>query len=129
MAGAMSDYLEAALLDHVLRGVVYAPPAALYLALFTVPPGETGGGTEVSGGGYARQAVSFTPPSNSVCSNDADIVFPIATSDWGSIAGFGLFDAATGGNMLLYGTFAIQKQVLSGDQFVIRAGNLSVTMD
>ena len=60
MPGAVSDYLENALLNHVFRGVAYTAPTAIYLALYTSDPTDANTGTEVSSGGYARQQVTFT---------------------------------------------------------------------
>ena len=51
---AFSDYLENKVLGHVFGGTAYTAPSTLYVALYTVAPSDTGGGTEVSGGGYAR---------------------------------------------------------------------------
>ena len=57
---AFSDYLENKVLGHVFGGTAYTAPTTLYVALYTVAPSDTGGGTEVSGGGYARQTSTFT---------------------------------------------------------------------
>jgi len=124
---AMTDYLENALANHVLRHVAYSSPAAVYVALFTVAPGETGGGTEVSGGGYARQAVTFGAPSNGTVTNSADVTFPVATANWGTIVAFAIFDAATAGNMLIYGNLTSSKTVNSGDQFRFPSGQLQIS--
>lgn len=126
---AMTDYLEQALLNHVLRNVPFSSPTSVYIALFTSAPGEAGGGTEVSGGGYARQAITFTAPANGQVSNLADVSFPVATADWGTVTHFALFDAATAGNMLLYGAFSLSKIVQVGDQLIIRAGDLVITFN
>lgn len=127
--GALTDFLENKLLDHVLRNVAYTPPSTVYAALFTSAPGEAGGGTEVSGGGYARQPVSFAAAANGAASNNADIAFPVATADWGTITHVALFDAATGGNMLLYGALSVAKTIQTGDQLIIKAGDFDVTLD
>lgn len=124
---AMSDYLENAIGNHILRHIAYTSPTTVYCALYTVAPSDSGGGTEVSGGGYARQAVTFGAPSNGVFTNSADVVFPTATANWGTIVAFALFDAATGGNMLIYGNLSSSKTINSGDQFRFPAGQLSVT--
>jgi hypothetical protein len=123
----MTDYLENALANHVLRNVAYTSPSAVYVGLFTVAPGETGGGTEVSGGGYARQAVTFGAPSNGTVTNSADVTFPVATASWGTIVAFAIFDAASGGNMLIYGSLTSSKSVGSGDQFKFPAGQLQIS--
>jgi hypothetical protein len=129
VAGAMTNYLENELLDHVLRAAPYTPPSTIYIGLFTSAPGEAAGGTEVSGGAYQRQAAAFAAASNGQTQNTADITFPIATADWGTITHVALFDAQTGGNMLFYASLTAQKQIQSGDQMVIKLGNLAVTLD
>jgi hypothetical protein len=123
----MSNFLENKLVDHVLRNVAYTPPTTVYVALYTSNPTDADTGTEVSGGGYVRQAVTFTAPSDGATSNSADIVFPVATADWGTITHIGLRDAATLGNLLLYGALTVPKTIQSGDQFKILAGDLDVT--
>ena len=54
-AAQASDYLENKLIDHLFRAGTFAKPTALWVALFTGAPGDAGGGTEVSGGSYARE--------------------------------------------------------------------------
>lgn len=127
--GALTDYLENKLLDHTLRNVSYTPPATVYVGLFTAAPGEAGGGTEVSGGSYARQVASFSAAADGQTSNSADITFPIATADWGTITHIALFDADTGGNMLYYGALSVSKTIQTGDQFIIKVGNLTISLD
>ncbi len=127
--GALTGYLEAALLNHVFRNTAYASPATVYVGLFTAAPGETGGGTEVSGGAYARQAATFGAPSGGQVSNSADINFPVATANWGTITHIAIFDAVTAGNMLVYGALSASKIIQTGDQFIIKAGSLTVSLD
>ena len=75
-----SDYLENALINAVLRNTSYTSPATVYVALFTSDPTDAGTGTELSGNGYARTAVTFGSPSNGVTTNSADVTFPTATA-------------------------------------------------
>ena len=56
---AKSYYLDNAFLEAALKNVSYTSPATAYVALYTSAPGPTGGGTEVSGGSYARTACTF----------------------------------------------------------------------
>lgn len=127
---ALSDYLENALVNHIFRGGVggtaFTQPTAIYLALFTTAPTDAGAGTEVSGGAYVRRQVNFTAPSNGATDNTSDLTYPAATADWGTISHFGLFDALTGGNMLIHGAFSIAKPIYLGDQFIVRAGDLDI---
>lgn len=125
----MTDYLENALLNHVLRNTPYTPPANIYIALFVSAPGETGGGTEVSGGNYARQITTFTAPVDGQVSNSVDVIFPVATSDWGTVTHFALFDDVSAGNMLSYGQLTLSREVRTGDQPIFRQGELIVTLD
>jgi hypothetical protein len=127
MSNNKTDYLEGKLIEHVVRNVTYTPPATVYAALFTTATTEAGGGTEVSGNGYARQPVTFGAQSGGACSNSADVVFPPATGNWGTLTDFAIMDAVTGGNMLYYGTLVSSITVNTGQQFKFLVGNLTVT--
>ncbi|WP_456238617.1 phage tail fiber protein [Paenibacillus albicereus] len=124
-----SDWLENQILNHVLRGTVYTPPAALFVALFTSDPGEAGTGTEASGGGYARQAVTFTNSTSGSSSNSADILFPVATAAWGTLTHFGIYDAATAGKLLYMGALTPSQPIAVSNQLKIFAGTLTVSED
>lgn len=134
MAGSKSDYLENELLDHVLGGGDYSRPATVYIALFTAAPTDAGGGTEVTGGSYARKAVTnnatnWPAASGGAKSNGTAIEFVTATADWGTVVAFAIFDAATDGNMLYWGDLTASKSVDSGDTARFAAGELDVTED
>lgn len=124
-----SNYLEAQLLNHVLRATPYSSPSAVYVALFTVAPTESGGGTEVSGGSYVRQTVTFSAPAPDSVSNTADVTFPIATADWGDVEAFALFDQPSSGNMLYFADLTAPRTINTSDQFRFPAGQLIVTED
>jgi hypothetical protein len=127
--GSFSDYYENKIIDHMLRNQAFTPPSTLYVALYTVAPSDSGGGTEVSGGSYARQTVTFTAASGGATSNSADIAFPQATADWGTIVAIGILDASSAGNLLAWGTLTTSKTINNGDQFKILAGNLTLSVD
>lgn len=124
-------------------------PSTLYVGLYTTnPTGDNGtGGTEVSttGTNYARASIasslanwagtgtnsggSVSSGTDGKTSNAGAVTFntPGGTS-WGTITGFGIFDAATSGNLLLYGSLTTSKAVNTGDgapQF--NANQLTVT--
>ena len=124
-----TDFLEDKIIDHMLRNQSYSPPSAIYLALFTTATSDAGGGTEVSGGSYARQVVTLAAASGGASSNSADITFPQATADWGTITHVALMDALTGGNMLMHTALDASKTINNGDTFKINAGDLDVTVD
>jgi len=128
---AMSDYLENKLIDHIFRAQSFAAPANLYFALFTAAPSDSGGGTEVSGGSYARVTMatalanwsgtqgagstSASSGTSGAASNNIAITFPTPTANWGTITHFGIFDAVSGGNLLFHGALTVSKTVNNGD--------------
>jgi hypothetical protein len=127
MAGNLTNYLEDKLIDHFLGTTTYTKPSAVYVGLFTVSPGEAGGGTEVTGGSYGRQAATFTASSGGATSNDTNIDFtgmPAATT-----VAIGIFDDIASGNMLLYGTLTVNKTTDAGDTLRIATGDLDISID
>jgi hypothetical protein len=124
-----TNYLEAKLLDHVLTNTSFTSPTTVYAGLFTAAPDDTGGGTEVSGGSYARQAMSFSAASGGATTTDADINFPQATADWGTVVAVGIHDAVTSGNLLMYTDLTTSKAIATGDILKISSGSLTVSLD
>ena len=126
-----SDYLEAKVLNHVFGGTAYTAPSTLYVGLYTAAPSDTGGGTEVTGGSYARKSmaamtVSGTSPTNST--NGAAVEFVTATGSWGDVGWVGVFDAATSGNLLGWAALTASKTVASGDVFRFDSSDLTITL-
>ena len=103
-------------------------PTAWYIGLFTDDPGEGGAGTEISGNGYARKAVTFTVSGNNA-SNSAAIDFDAATGSWGTITHAAIFDAASSGNMIAYGSLTTSKAVTTGDILRLASGEFDVNLD
>ena len=132
---AMSDYLEGQIRAHVFRTASFTKPTVLAVALYTAAPGETGGGTEVSGGSYARvqrnpldanwSAASAT---DGLTDNVAALTYPAPTANWGVITHFAILDATTGGNFLVYGALTTSKTVNNADPApAFAAGDLDIT--
>ena len=140
---AMSDYLENKLVDHLFRAQTLAAPASLHIGLLTAAPSDSGGGTEVSGSNYARASVTSSlanwagtqaPGSTAASSgtggqtsNNAVITFPTPSGNWGQVTHFGIYDAASAGNLLLWGSLTISKTINSGDTVSFPAASLTVT--
>lgn len=124
----MSNYLENALINGTLRATSYTAPTTVYLALYLTDPTDADVGTEVSGGSYARQSITFGAPSNGVTSNSLAIEFPQATASWGTIQYIGIRDNVTGGNLLYHTALDASKEIGTDDIFKITAGNLTVTL-
>jgi hypothetical protein len=124
----MSNYLENALINVTLRATSYTAPTTVYVALYTTDPTDADTGTEVTGGSYARQSVTFAAPSNGVSTNSADVTFPTCTVAWGTVTHIGIRDASTSGNLLYHTPLDVSKTIAAGDIFKITTGNLSVTL-
>jgi hypothetical protein len=125
---SFSNYLENKVLDHVFGGTAYTAPTTLYVGLFTSDPGEAGAGTEVSGGSYARQTITFTV-TGSQASSSAAVEFPTATASWGTITYAAVYDAVSGGNLLASGALTTSKTIDSGDVFRIPSGDFDIDLD
>lgn len=125
---SFSNYLETKVLDHVFGGTAYTAPATLYLGLFTSNPNEDGSGTEVSGGGYARQSVAFTISGNTA-SNTAAVEYPTATANYGTVTHVGIYDASSAGNLIAYAALTSSKSIETGDVFRVPTGDLDITLD
>ncbi|MFB0972095.1 MAG: hypothetical protein QMB54_03845 [Neofamilia sp.] len=127
-----SNWLEDQIINYFYRGQQVTQPTQLYLALYTTNPTDGDSGTEVVGAGYSRKLINFNAPTQQndrgTTTNSARIEFPRATGSWGEIAYFAIRTAATGGNMLSHGAFNKPTAINDGDQYVIEAGNLTVTV-
>jgi len=144
-AAQASDYLENKLIDHLFRTATFAKPAALWIALFTAAPSDAGGGTEVTGGGYAR--VNLAPSdanwrptqgglgaastgTGGLTANAVPVTFPAPSAAWGTVTHFALFDAPTGGNPLVWDALITPRPIASGDpapNFAIDALQIAVS--
>lgn len=134
MAGSKSNYLELKVLDHILGGADFTRPATVYVALYTVAPTDAGGGTEVTGGSYARVSVTnnttnWPAASNALKSNGTAIKFVQASAGWGTVVAFSIMDALTAGNFLYWGDLTQSKTVDSGDTAEFPSGAIDITED
>ena len=141
MAGNKSQYLENALLNW-LKGTTFpAAPATVYVALFTTAPSnDTGSGAvEVSGGSYARAAITTSSGWSAISgggssatpeqiSNGSTVTFATPTANWGTVVAIGLYDASTAGNLLYWNTITNQT-INSGVQASFAVGALVITDD
>lgn len=129
---SVSNYLSTAVLNMIFRNTAYTRPATVYVALYIGNPTAADTGQEVTGGSYARQAVTFAAPAVSggvqTVKNSAEIIFPIATANWGLITHVGIRDAATGGNLLYFGELENARTILTSDVFKYLASQLQATL-
>lgn len=151
---AMTDFLENKLIDWLFRaqaiGITGASagagtgPTTLYYGLFSASPNDAGGGTEVSGGSYARVGVtssaanmaatdapgSTANPSagtSGTTSNNAAITFPAMPAV--TVTHFGVFDALSGGHLLLQGALTTPKTLSAGEAPSFAVGAFTLQID
>jgi len=127
---ALSDFSEKLLLDWLMTTGSATRPTAWYVALYTAAPSDSGGGTEVSGNGYARQAVTFSaaaPPSGTT-DNSTAVPFTAAGGSWGPITHHGIFTAVTAGSLLWHGAMTASQTIADGDTLEFAIGNIDLTL-
>ena len=127
---AFSNYAEDLVLDWVFTNGGATRPTSWYVSLHTACPTETGSVGELSGNGYARQSVTFAAASAGATSNSGTLTFgPNTTTNWGIVTDVAVWDAATTGNCLAYGSLSSSVTINVGDSLVISSGNLDITLD
>lgn len=105
-----TDRVSQGVLNHITgKTALFTLATPMYVALFTAIGSDNGTGfTEVSGGSYARVAMAAgnwntaTGTSPSTVTNSVAATFPASTAAWGTIIAWGLYDAASGGNLLCW---------------------------
>lgn len=135
--GAFSDYIEGKIVDHFLRNSVVTSPAAVYVGLFESDPGEAVGGTETAYTNYARQMSTWTAlDASGQTKNVGSLLFPANGNAVNSvtISHLALFDAATGGNRLLYAELKVAgtpapKTLAPGDVLFFAANAIVFGLD
>ena len=128
--GSKTDFLENAILDHVLKNTAYTSPVTVYLALITADPTDTGSqASEVSGFAYARIAVAFDAAAAGVTQNTALLQFPTPTGSWGTVSHWAIADALTAGNYLYHSAFDTARAIASSDDVEVPIGGIIVKED
>lgn len=144
-AGALTDYAENKIVDATLRGQAIGAPATGYIALYTACPTDSTAGTEVSGGSYARVAItaslanwsgtqsagSTTASSGTggTVSNNGTVSFPTPTASWGTVVCWAYTDAASAGNIWIYSALTVNKTINNGDSVSFSAGAATFQID
>lgn len=128
---SFTNYTENLALTWLFTGSSATRPTAWFVGLFTAAPSDSGGGTEVTGSGYARVATGTISGSGTATTftNAAAIEFGAASGgNWGTIGWAAIFDASTGGNMIAWAPLTTAKAINDGDIFRIPANSLSITL-
>lgn len=124
---ALPDTIENQLLDALFGVASYTVTTPIKVALVTANGTDSAAGTEVTGGSYARQSVTFASASAGATSNTNTLTWsgmPAAT-----VVGIEIYDSAGTPKRLAYGSLSVTKTVGAGDTFQIAIGDLDVTLD
>ena len=124
---SFSNTYETIVLKFAFNADSVTRPTNWYLGLFTSNPGE-GGGTEISGNGYTRKAVTFTV-SGDTATNSGAVEFDAATGSWGTISHVAVFDASSGGAQIAYAALTTAKAIDTGDVLRFPTGDVDITLD
>lgn len=124
---AFSNYTEEAVLNAIFNNTSFAV-ATPYLSLHTADPGETGG-SEATGGSYARQAgaSAFAAASGGSIASDANVTWTGLPA--GTFTHVGVYDASTAGNYIARAALSSSVTLPAGSSFTINSGNLTFTLD
>lgn len=109
----MTNYLKNKVITDNLQNV--------YVGLFS----DT---TEIYGPSYERKSIVFTSPNEGQTSNNADILFPIATESWGNITHIGIFDNNENGNLLFKSPAEVVKHIDTSSQYKIPKNYLIIRL-
>jgi len=144
---AMSDYLEAAIVNHLLRTDTFSKPSNISIALLTnhdanwALDAKTGATIPevANSNAYARKSLSA--PANGTwdapgtgsptTSNTAAVEFAAASGgNWGYVSGIAIVDSLTygAGNVLFHGALTTPRIVTDGDTFKFNAGDIDITL-
>lgn len=153
---ANTDFFENKQIDFIFRGQALGitgasaaagtGPATLYVGLITAAGSDGSPGTEVTGGSYARVAVTSSlanwagtqgagtttasSGSSGTTSNNIVLTFPAPTANWGVAVEWGVFDAATAGNELIRTALGVNKTINNADPApYFPAGTLTYQID
>lgn len=138
MASYISNYLANKILNQLCGGTAYTWPTTFYLALFTTRPNPDGtGGVEVSGGSYARLAITanttnFPTTTTEVCANGVAQTFsPNPSAGWGAVTSVALMDSAIGGsnNFLIIGDLSSPVTINSGATVTFYPSTLTLSVN
>lgn len=130
-----TTFLVHELLDHTFNNAAYTQPAT-YLGLTTTTSSDSAGGTEASGGSYARVLINkaggaspaWAAVSGGATSLNQQTDFTVATGSWGTVVSSAIYDASTAGNMLMYDNNTTDQAVGDGDTWRYAAGEWDVSL-
>ena len=133
LPGGFTNYLKNGILNHVYKAVPLPLFPTIYPGYMTSAPSDSAPGNEPTSGGYARVAIANNMTNMSVIvngekTNSAIIEFPEAIGNQGSASFFGIWSAASGGQLLCYGGIN-PVNIATASQLIMLPGDISISLD
>jgi hypothetical protein len=126
--GQLTNYTEKKVLDHLLKGASYSPPATVYLGLSTANPTHDGSGwADPTYTGYARKAITFAAAGTRAIAQTGAVAFDKCTGGSSTVTYWGLWDDSSGGNLLAYGALSVQKIIVNNNTPSVASGQVTVS--
>jgi hypothetical protein len=134
-----TNYLDQKITQLLWSNTTYPVPGTWYVALSSTTPtqGASPNFTEPTVGAYARvavannatnwSAISSEPSAGYTVQNNTAVSFPAATANWGTMTYFGIYDAATAGNLVGYGALTASQTITTGVTASFAVGALTIT--
>lgn len=124
MIAVKSTYLRNKIIKHVLGEASFTMPTNVYLALYQTDPTVADVGSEVSGGSYARQQLSFATAVDGAKTSNTSETFSSMPAT--TVTHWGIRDASSGGNLLYFGAFDLPIQLNAGNNLPIASGDIVI---
>lgn len=122
----------AAIAAALFGRVSYQGPATLYAALIVGATDGLTGGTEATGGSYARVAITNNQtnfPAANPTVNANVITWPTSSAAWGTVNAVRFFDASSGGTLIGGAPLTPAASVdAAGITVTVPAGSLALTV-
>ena len=109
-----------------MLGIGSMPSArtSLYVALYTSDPTINDTGTEVTGGSYARQAVTVDSDSDADGSVKNTNALTFTNMPACTVTHFAIKDAVSAGNGIMYDTYPVPAQFNGGETYTVPIDSL-----
>ena len=124
--------METLLLTY-MKGVQFPAPTPLYAALFSTDPTDANLGTEVTFSiGGTRPTITFGAITDSAggkrIANSTDLTFTNGSTSSATITHIGVYDAPSGGNLIVHGSLTSPISLQTGYAVKVLANQFSVTV-
>lgn len=128
--GSFTNTYENSILNALCGNGADLASTSMWVALFTAAPSDASGGTEATGGNYARKSSgAWASAAGGVVSNAATVTYATCTSTVGTITHFALMTDSATGSMVAWATLTASRDLATNDIAVFAVGSLTISLD